>query len=245
MKAAPWFETWFNSPEYDLVYQHRTREEADRFVQRLVQTLNLPVGSRVSDIACGRGRHALAFARLGMEVHGYDLSRRALQIAQERAEEEGLHAHFHVHDKRFPVCEQCSDLVVNLFTAFGYFASDAEHREALHAMVQSVKPGGFFVQDFLNPAFVEATLVTESQQEFGDLYVRVRKWIDGGRVHKALTLHRGGEQHAVQESVALIPPEHIAGWLREAGLTVVHHWGTYFGDAWSPVSPRSILIAQA
>lgn len=245
MSASPWFETWFDSPEYDLVYQHRTREEADLFVERLIAATNLEAGSRVSDIACGRGRHALAFARHGMDVHGYDLSERALRIARDRAENEGLRLHFHAHDKRIPVCTQCSDLVVNLFTAFGYFNSDEEHRDALHAMIQAVKPDGFFVQDFLNPAYIQTHLVPETELQLDHAQVKIHRWIADGRVCKSLTLLKEGEEHTFQESVAMLPPEKISRWIEEAGLKIVHHWGTYEGEPWSPESPRSILIAQA
>ena len=42
------------------------------------------------------------------------------------------------------------DLTVNLFTSFGYFERDAEHAAALGEMVATVRPGGWFVIDFLN-----------------------------------------------------------------------------------------------
>lgn len=245
MSTPPWFETWFDSPEYDLVYQHRTREEADRFVNLLISTLALPKGSRVVDIACGRGRHALAFARNGMDVHGYDLSERALRIAKERAELENLRLSLYAHDKRVPVCTSCADLVVNLFTAFGYFATDEEHRNALRAMLHAVKPGGYFVQDFLNPEFVRAHLEPESRQDLGGLRVDIQRRVEHGRVHKTLTVFREYERYTFEESVALLTPEKITQWLQEAGFTLLHHWGTYDGQPWSPNSPRSILIAQA
>ena len=42
------------------------------------------------------------------------------------------------------------DLTVSLFTSFGYFEHDEEHAAALREMVATLRPGGWFVIDFLN-----------------------------------------------------------------------------------------------
>ena len=59
----------------------------------------------------------------------------------------------------FPSGPAPMDLTVNLFTSFGYFERDAEHAAALEEMTSTVRPGGWFVIDFLNPAAVRRRLV--------------------------------------------------------------------------------------
>ncbi|MHC4548701.1 MAG: class I SAM-dependent methyltransferase [Planctomycetota bacterium] len=44
-----------------------------------------PPGGRALDIACGRGRHAIALARRGYEVDAFDISPAALASAERRA----------------------------------------------------------------------------------------------------------------------------------------------------------------
>ena len=51
------------------------------------------------------------------------------------------------------------DLTVSLFTSFGYFEHDEEHAPALREMVDTLRPGGWFVIDFLNAAAVRAQLI--------------------------------------------------------------------------------------
>ncbi|MBX3436977.1 MAG: class I SAM-dependent methyltransferase, partial [Planctomycetaceae bacterium] len=55
------------------------------------------VAGRLSDscrrlliVGCGNGRDALIYARLGYEVHGFDISPGAIAIAQKAAERHGL-----------------------------------------------------------------------------------------------------------------------------------------------------------
>ena len=52
----------------------------------LIENLDvLPAGRRVLDLACGRGRHALALAAAGWHVHAIDRDREALQALADAA----------------------------------------------------------------------------------------------------------------------------------------------------------------
>ena len=59
-----WYVTWFESSWYRELYSHRTIDEAKTAVS-LVETMNLPKGSRILDLCCGAGRHAAALAEQG------------------------------------------------------------------------------------------------------------------------------------------------------------------------------------
>ena len=52
----------------------------------LIENLDvLPAGRRVLDLACGRGRHALALAARGWSVHAIDRDREALEAIADAA----------------------------------------------------------------------------------------------------------------------------------------------------------------
>jgi SAM-dependent methyltransferase len=57
----------------------------DQEVAFLVDALGLEPGQRLLDVGCGPGRHAHAFARLGLEVVGVDISQRFVDLATEAA----------------------------------------------------------------------------------------------------------------------------------------------------------------
>ena len=63
-----WFADWFNSPYYHLLYNHRNEAEAAAFIDNLVAHLAPPPASRMLDLACGKGRHALQLAGKGFET---------------------------------------------------------------------------------------------------------------------------------------------------------------------------------
>ena len=51
----------------------------------LVDALGLEPGMRVLDVGCGPGRHAHALGRLGLVVHGVDISERFVELARRDA----------------------------------------------------------------------------------------------------------------------------------------------------------------
>ena len=85
------------------------------------------------------------------------------------------------------------DLTVNLFTSFGYFAHEAEHVVALREMVATVRPGGWFVIDFLNPATVRARLVPCERSALQGREVEVTRSLspDGHYVSKTIARKAG------------------------------------------------------
>ena len=74
MAQRPWFKDWFNSPYYHLLYANRDEREASDFIDALLEYLKSPPGSRMLDVACGRGRHSRYLESRGFDVTGLDLS---------------------------------------------------------------------------------------------------------------------------------------------------------------------------
>ncbi|HWC75748.1 MAG TPA: methyltransferase domain-containing protein, partial [Gemmatimonadales bacterium] len=121
-----WFEQWFGE-EYHALYPHRDEEDARRAVELIRGTVAWTAGERILDLACGPGRHAAELERLGGRVVGLDLSRAMLRRARERSR-----AAFVRGDMRaLPFRSGSFALAVNLFTSFGYFLSDDEHRSVV------------------------------------------------------------------------------------------------------------------
>ena len=54
-----WFESWFNTIYYHILYQNRNEKEAELFVQNLVSKLKIQASNNVLDLACGKGRHSI------------------------------------------------------------------------------------------------------------------------------------------------------------------------------------------
>ena len=241
----PWYDSWFGSAAYTLVYGHRDDDEAATMVDLIEQAVAPKPEASILDMGCGRGRHARELARRGYDVTGVDLSAESIADAHAKAAAEELsNVAFQEGDMRDPVCDACFDGVVNLFTAFGYFTDDAENQQALDAMAAAVRPGGWFVQDFLNAPHVIRTLVPEDTRTENGVTITQRRWVENGRVHKTITLARDGVSETHRESVRLYDRSALQQMHAAAGLNVEQAFGTYAGDPHTSETPRLILVSR-
>lgn len=240
----PWYDGWFGSDAYNLVYDHRDEDEAKQLVDFVERELAPAAEARILDVGCGRGRHARAFARRGYRVAGIDLSEESIAEARAQAEAEGLDIPFTQADMRTPYCDGCMDGVVNLFTTFGYFEDDTENERALQAMTTALRPGGWLLQDFLNAPQVRATLTSESTDTANGVTIHQRRWIEAGRINKKITIEHNGTTDTFRESVRLFTLDDFRALYDAVGLELVDTYGTYDGDPYTEDSPRLLLHAR-
>jgi ubiquinone/menaquinone biosynthesis C-methylase UbiE len=233
-----WFEEWFGE-EYLQLYPHRDDHEAERAVGLITRTVPLQPGWRVLDVACGAGRHARAFQAAGGRCTGLDLSATLLQLARQVTNAPLVRADM----RALPIRPGSMDLTVNLFTSFGYFEQDSEHTAALGEMIATVRPGGWFVIDFLNPEAVRRQLVPEETLELSGSTIRVSRSVspDGRYVCKTI---RSPEGKRFRERVRLFEPDLMSRMLEEAGVTVRFRFGDYDAAPLTSHAPRTILIGQ-
>lgn len=245
----PWYKDWFNTDAYDLVYRNRNEAEALRLVELILETCRPGSGARILDVGCGRGRHAMAFAERGFDVTGVDLAQRALEIARQSAADRGLSIRFEQGDMRDVLAPAAFDVVVNLFTAFGYFTAYDEHLRVVSALRSAARPGAWVVQDFMNADLVRRTFIPEDERMIEDVHVHQKRHVEPGngafdRICKEITLTWNGDAHTFHESVALIGLDDFRGLYEEAGLTLEHVYGSYDGAPFGPESPRLILFSR-
>ncbi len=238
-----WFERSFHE-DYLLVYQHRDEESADREIANLLDRLPVKPTGRVLDLCCGSGRHSRALARRGYEVVGVDLSPVLLRLAEEQNTYPNVR--FYRYDMRDIPFREEFDIVVNLFTSFGYFSNDEENALVVANMARALKPGGEAVIDYLNPGYVKANLVPHSVRETNGLHIEETRWIEDGFVKKEIVVRdaEAAEPRRYLEQVRLYEADEMSAMLSEAGFGSVRLYGDYqFGPYDAERSPRMILYA--
>jgi 2-polyprenyl-3-methyl-5-hydroxy-6-metoxy-1,4-benzoquinol methylase len=187
MPQKEWFATWFDSPYYHLLYQHRDDNEAQLFLGNLVQKLTLPSAARVLDLACGKGRHSLTLAQMGFEVVGADLAPNSILAAKASAQDLGsTNVEFVVHDMREQLEARPFAAVLNLFTSFGYFDTLAENQAVCKSVANMLLPEGLLLIDFLNATKVCANLKpTETITREGVIF-DIKRWHNQTHIYKQI-----------------------------------------------------------
>jgi SAM-dependent methyltransferase len=238
-QEADWFEEWFGD-DYLRIYQHRDESEAEHAIKLISAHVRGRQIRAVLDLACGAGRHSQALCERWWTV-GLDLSAALLRVARK----ESADAPYVRADMReLPFMAESFDLVVNLFTSFGYFDDDREHARVLACLRTAMRPGGMLVIDFLNASQVRRNLVPYDCRVENGITIEQSRIIspDNRFVEKTIRLRERGREYV--ERVRLLSAGDLERMLEAAGFEVAHCFGDYAGSRWSENSPRTILFAS-
>ena len=145
-----WFEEWFDSPLYELLYANRNEDEANKLADLIEQKIPVENYSTIVDVGCGRGRHSITLAERGYHITGLDLSTYAIEKAKRIAAGRGhQNVKFIVQDMRQPLSTRF-DAALNLFTTFGYFMENEDNERVLASVNRMLKKNGLFLIDYFN-----------------------------------------------------------------------------------------------
>jgi SAM-dependent methyltransferase len=237
--VTDWFEQWFGE-EYLRLYPHRDDDDAAQLTALIASHTELR-GRVLLDLACGPGRHSVFFRSLGANVVGFDLSMPLLSRARHLNGDEPP-ALVRGDMRRLPFGEATFDVVVNLFTSFGYFTDDRQHEAVLRGAANTLKPGGTFVLDFLNADSLHQSLVPHDEIQLGDRRVVVERSITPDERFVIKEIHLVDDGRSFLERVRLFSARDLSSMLRQAGLDVSEPLGDYEGHPLTKASPRVILF---
>ncbi len=237
-----WFNDWFASDEYLNVYSHRNKEDADSLLKLILKNISIPKNASILDSACGNGRHSESLSKLGYNVFGFDLSKTLLHIAQKNRFTNNSSVKYFCSDIRNISIKKSFDVILNLFTSFGYFNSDDENFAIVDFASNNLKNGGYFVFDYLNPKYVEMNLVESSEKALGTKKIIEHREIKDGRVKKEILIIDDKFSHRYFESVQLYSIQEILTMFKQFGFNPINKFGSYSGDVFDEENSERMII---
>jgi SAM-dependent methyltransferase len=221
-------------------------DSGDEEIEQLVSTLGLEPPADVLDSAAGYGRHALALARRGFRVTAHDRSPVLLAEAQRRAGDTELT--FARGDYReLPFKDESFDLVLNLFSAIGYWGDDGD-LQAFREFRRVLRPGGRAVIETMHRDRLVRIFRPTDWHELGgdDLLLEARE-LDQveGLVNVTFSYRpHAAEPRTVHYSIRVYTATELAKLLREAGFEPVEALGGYDGSRFT-LDSRLVAVATA
>ncbi len=244
--SKDWFSSWFDSPFYHQLYDNRNDSEAEHFIENLLKHLKLKSQSKLLDLACGKGRHAITMARHDFDVTGVDLAPQSIASAKLSSVHHS-NLHFDVHDMREVYKSNHYDVIFNLFTSFGYFDIEADNLKMLQSITTMLLPKGIVVIDFFNAQKVIANLVPYETVAKDDATFNIKRSVTSTHVYKEIIVHpkKATETLHYREQVQLFRKEDFERLLNLVNLRILDTFGDFNLSEFNPASSdRLIMIAQ-
>lgn len=254
-----WWQTLFDAKYYKTYVDITGPESTKRQVDFVIKNLKPSKKDRILDLACGAGRHSLELAKKGFDVVGLDYSNYLLNVAKKAAKKGKVrNVKFIRGDMRDLQFKNEFNLVLSMFTSFGYFYDEADHMKVLLGVRAALKNKGEFFLDIKNPVHAIRTIKENGamdkktgflKQAMSDklssgLLVKGEDWYDSknNRWISRISWREGGKQQAYISSVRLFTKEEITKMLKAAGFAPKKFWGGYLGKKFNEKESPRILV---
>jgi len=135
------------SQYYDLLYSDKDYDAEVDYIDTLIRK-NINEAKTILDMGCGTGIHADLLSRKGYSVHGIDLSKEMLNVANQKVkgrEERLKFSHSNIQDLNL---NTKFDIVVSLFHVMSYQNSNKDLINAFQVVKNHLNDGGLFIFDF-------------------------------------------------------------------------------------------------
>ena len=251
MKPTTRKKEWFDDDSfwrelYPFLFPEQRIADADEQVANAL-SLTKPPGKSVLDLCCGPGRCSIALAKKGFTVTGIDRTKFLLDKARTRARAAGLNIEWIQADMRDFVRANSFDLVLSMFTSFGYFDDRREDETVLRNMFESLHAGGVclievlgkerlarILQSTTSSVLADGTMIVERHEIFDD-WTRVRnEWL----IIKDSTVKRFKFHHTIYSGLEL------RDRMEKAGFIDVKLHGSLAGDEFGPDAERLVAIGR-
>jgi len=239
----PWVEEVFGD-HYAALLPANHVQQAMQQVEFFVQCAQLPTGSRVLDVGCGSGAHAIALAARGYHVVGFDAASAQIARARASAEASGVRVQFVHGDMRHPPSDGPFESALCIGSTFGSL-DDEQDQLALQRIAERLVPGGTLLLNVFNRDHMVGRLPTRSWWQGQGCLVLDEAQLDSVtsrvKVHRTIVFE-DGRQFDHNYELRAYGLNELIGACRRAGLAVVeyagstHTRGRFFGassaDIW-------------
>lgn len=212
----------------------------------IISLLKIDPGVSVLDLCCGPGRHSLELARNGFSIIGVDRTQTYLETARKQAEIEGLKVEFIQEDMRSFCKPNAFDVVINLFTSFGYFEDIKDDKQVITNVYRSLKNKGVFLIDIMGKEVLARVFCERNWHEVdNNIVLEERKicknwsWIDNRWI-----LIKDGKKEEYKISHRIYSAVELIALLNECGFNLIDVYGDLTGEPYDHTAKRLILVAH-
>jgi SAM-dependent methyltransferase len=135
------------SQYYDLLYQDKDYSAEADYIDSLIKDHSQHVKT-ILDLGCGTGKHDVLLCDKGYTVHGVDISKEMLEVAESRRKDKKDRLTFSQSDITQLHLNQKFDTVVSLFHVMSYQNTNAALDKVFTNVRDHLNEDGLFIFDF-------------------------------------------------------------------------------------------------
>lgn len=241
-----WWQEFFGE-DYLKCYKNLVGcERTDKEVDFIIDIIKPRKKDKIPDLCCGYGRHSIEFAKRGYKITGFDYSEYLLNIAKYNAEKENLKIGFIQGDIRKLNFKNEFDLIINIFTSFGYFKDDKDNEKAIRNVSLALRRGGKFLIDIMNRNYIMKNIRPQSFSKIGNIVVTEETKFDisKSRMITKRVIIENKEEKEYNYELRLYTYKELENILNKFGLYIIESYGNFDKQKFDVDAPRMIIVAK-
>ena len=242
-----WFEDEsFWKMLYPFMFSERRFDVAEDEARGILDVAGMGEGNAL-DLACGPGRHAVALAKGGFRVTGVDLSPFLLQKAASLAEEMRVEVEWVEADMRHFLRPEAFDLVISMFTSFGYFDDKNDEMTTLRNTYHNLRSGGTLVMELMGKEILARGFLPTTSEELSDgrlLVQRREVYDDWTRLRNQWILIEGERATSFSFHHTVYSGQELRDRLIDTGFSDIQLFGGLDGSEYGRNARRLVAVAR-
>lgn len=229
-----------------ILFNQKRLATTESQVEHIIKLLQIKDGATILDLCCGIGRHSLEFARRGFKVTGVDRTKSYLDKARKQAKTEGLNIEFVNEDMRTFCRADAYDVVVNMFTSFGYFEDADDDQQVVDNVHASLKSDGKLLIDMMGKELVAKVFRERDWSEInGFIILEDRKLLNNWeKIQNHWIILKDDKQIDYKFVLRLYSAKELTSLLNQCGFSNVKVYGSLEAIDYDHKAKRLVVVAQ-
>lgn len=240
-----WFKDYFNHDYQSWILETIKEELTLTQIELLEIALSLQADSKILDLFCGIGRHAITLAQKEFDVTAIDLVDTYINHLQQKSKD---------LPKLKSICMDARDIeyleafdaIYLMFTSFGYF-SDIENEKMMEKITLALKPRGRVLIDLENRDYILQNFIHEKWRNKDEGYLLERHTfnpMNSRQKTRRIWVDKEGNSKSYTRDLRLYNAHEILNLAEKCQLKLVYLWGDYHKKPFNVHSPRMIFTFE-
>jgi SAM-dependent methyltransferase len=241
-----WFEKEsFWRELYPYMFAEERFETAKEDIDKILALTGFK-GGVILDLCCGPGRHSVPLAKRGFKVTAVDRTKFLLDKARKRARDEGVDIEWVQKDMREFHRENVFDLIINMFTSFGYFNDKRDDMKVLENMHKNLRKGGAVIMQMRGKEQMAKILQPTTSEQYPDGTIFVERheiFDDWSRIRNEWIIIKNDKAKSFKFHHTFYSGQELKDRLNQAGFSKVKLFGNLDGIEYGPNATHLVAVA--
>ena len=134
------------------------------------------------------------------------------------------------------------DLILNLFTSFGYYEKDADNLSVIKSIKSNLKTDGQAVIDFFNIDYILDNLVEKEEKNIDKTKFIIHRYLENDLLVKDISILLNNKPYKFQEKVKAYRMDDFLAMFKSCNLKLQEIYGDYKLNSFNKNSSNRLIM---